>query len=88
MQVPCPYCGPRDENEFTYGGQPQTAPAPQASDAAWAAYLFTRPQVSGPVDEVWCHTHGCGAWFSLRRDPSQRRFEPPAHQDEGGPNDG
>ena len=39
MLIPCPWCGPRDESEFHYGGQAGVAyPAdPGAlSDAEWA----------------------------------------------------
>ena len=39
---PCPWCGPRPENEFRYGGQAHVARPEDPSsvdDAAWAAYL-------------------------------------------------
>ena len=43
LLIPCPWCGPRDEVEFRYGGQAGTSyPAdPDAlSDEEWADYLF------------------------------------------------
>jgi heterotetrameric sarcosine oxidase delta subunit len=81
MQVPCPFCGLRDETEFTYGGYPSPAPGPEASNATWAAYLFTRPLPDGPQDELWRHAHGCGQWFTLRRDPAKRSFAPSLDQE-------
>ncbi|MGZ5352445.1 MAG: sarcosine oxidase subunit delta, partial [Actinomycetota bacterium] len=42
LLIPCPWCGPRDEVEFRYGGQAHVAyPAdPDAlDDAEWTDYL-------------------------------------------------
>ena len=49
MQIfPCPFCGPRDESEFHYVGEPKARPEPASSvsDAAWADYLWfnTNPE--------------------------------------------
>src|SRR6266511_2800959 len=71
LLVPCPWCGPRDEVEFSYGGQAGVAyPAdPEAlDDLAWADYLFMRDNPKGPFAERWYHAHGCRRWFSLVRD--------------------
>ena len=43
MQIfPCPFCGPRDETEFHYVGEPKARPEPAGavSDAEWADYLY------------------------------------------------
>jgi heterotetrameric sarcosine oxidase delta subunit len=66
----CVFCGPRDEPEFTYGGEPVARPGPAAevSDAAWADYLYFRSNDKGAHSEVWCHSGGCGQWFVMRRD--------------------
>ena len=45
LLIPCPWCGPRDECEFVYGGEahikrPENPDA--LSDAEWADYLFMR----------------------------------------------
>ena len=45
LLIPCPWCGPRDETEFHYGGQAHVAypEDPDALDnAAWAEYMFMR----------------------------------------------
>ncbi|MFZ5852078.1 MAG: sarcosine oxidase subunit delta [Actinomycetota bacterium] len=70
LSIPCPWCGPRDETEFRYGGQAGVAyPArPDAvDDEAWAGYLFFRDNPKGWFTERWVHTAGCRRWFDLRR---------------------
>ena len=77
LHVPCPWCGPRDETEFRYGGQAGLAyPVdPDAvDDATWAAYLFMRDNPKGPFDERWHHVAGCRRWFVVRRDTLTNEF--------------
>ena len=75
MRFDCPLCGPRDEIEFTCGGQAHLhRPDPAgASDAQWAAYLFLRRNPAGLHEERWCHTYGCGQWFHVSRDTVTHR---------------
>ena len=71
LLIPCPYCGPRDENEFSYGGEAHIARPDNSwslNDADWADYVFMRTNPRGPHDERWRHSHGCGRWFNARRD--------------------
>jgi sarcosine oxidase subunit delta len=70
LQIPCPWCGPRDEVEFRYGGQAGIAyPAEPAAldDRDWAEYLFMRDNPRGWFVERWVHTQGCRQWFDLAR---------------------
>lgn len=68
MQIPCIYCGPRDESEFTCGGTSHLArPELQQSDQIWGEYLFFRDNPQGLHSERWCHTQGCGRWFNVAR---------------------
>ncbi len=67
--IPCPYCGPRAQSEFTYGGDATVKrPAPDASMEAWFAYVYLRDNPKGPHDELWLHSAGCRTWFKVRRD--------------------
>ena len=71
LLISCPWCGPRDEVEFSCGGEAHIARPenPEAlSDAAWADYLFNRTNPKGPHAERWVHTHGCRRWFNVVRD--------------------
>jgi len=68
LLIPCPWCGPRDEPEFSFGGEPVVRPPIAASDADWAAYLYGRSNEKGPHRELWCHSGGCGQWFLMTRD--------------------
>lgn len=65
----CPFCGPRDETEFHYGGEAgNTRPrlAPTAGAAEWAHYLYMRANPKGPTREVWVHLT-CGEFFVMER---------------------
>jgi heterotetrameric sarcosine oxidase delta subunit len=71
LQLKCPWCGPRDETEFHYGGQAHVAypEDPSAlSDEEWAQYLFFRDNPKGPFAERWVHSIGCRRWFNAIRD--------------------
>lgn len=69
LRIECPWCGPRDEPEFTFGGEAHVArPAPDCSDEEWAQYLFFRSNSQGEHAERWCHSFGCGQWFNVLRD--------------------
>jgi len=73
LLIPCPFCGPRDDNEFRYGGEGGIAvPAdtPELTDEAWAEFLFIRHNPKGPMRERWYHAHGCRRWFTISRDTS------------------
>jgi sarcosine oxidase subunit delta len=69
LRIECPYCGLRDEPEFSFGGESHvTRPAAGAGDAEWAEYLFFRTNPKGEHAERWCHSYGCGQWFNVVRD--------------------
>lgn len=71
LLIPCPWCGPRDETEFSYGGEAfvsHPVDPEELDDRQWARYLFFRDNPRGPWTERWVHTAGCRRWFNLRRD--------------------
>jgi heterotetrameric sarcosine oxidase delta subunit len=68
LRIPCPYCGVRDEPEFTFGGPSHiTRPAAEATDAEWSDYLFNRDNPKGIHYERWLHAYGCARWFNVAR---------------------
>jgi len=69
LLIPCPWCGPRAQVEFTYGGDATVQrPAPDAPEAAWVAFVYLRDNPAGAHDELWFHGAGCRQWLKLRRD--------------------
>ncbi|MGH3731039.1 MAG: sarcosine oxidase subunit delta [Micromonosporaceae bacterium] len=70
LRIECPWCGPRDETEFSYGGQAHVAyPDDPAvlDDATWGEYVFVRDNPKGWYAERWVHTAGCRRWFNTER---------------------
>jgi len=86
MLIPCPWCGPRNQTEFTYGGDATVRrPAPDAPEAAWVDYVYLRDNPCGPLDELWHHAAGCRSWITVRRNTRTHEIldsvpfaEPPA----------
>ncbi len=77
LLIECPWCGSRDEHEFSYGGEAHIdrPRRPDAlDDAEWADYLFMRNNTKGVFHERWCHAHGCRRWFNATRDTVSDRF--------------
>lgn len=68
--IECPYCGVRDQSEFTARGEAHIArPADPdlLDDQAYADYVFVRDNPRGWVRERWVHHVGCGQWFNVLR---------------------
>ena len=69
LRINCPWCGTRDELEFSCGGEAHvTRPMIDADDAAWSDYLFFKENTKGIHYEQWLHKYGCGRWFNVARD--------------------
>ena len=69
LRINCPWCGTRDELEFSCGGEAHvTRPTIDADDAAWSDYLFFKENTKGIHYEQWLHKYGCGRWFNVARD--------------------
>ncbi len=71
MRIPCPFCGPRDSEEFSYLGD-ATVRRPTDGGAAptpeWEAYVYLRTNPAGPHQEYWFHAGGCQSWLVVTRD--------------------
>ncbi len=79
MLIPCPWCGPRNETEFHYGGEAGVAyPADPTglSDEEWGRFLFVRANLKGVFHERWSHSAGCRRWFNLHRDTVTHELRP------------
>lgn len=75
--ISCPYCGPREEVEFHYGGQAHLAYPEKAyslTDEQWGRFLFFRDNPKGPYAERWVHAAGCRRWFNALRDTATHQF--------------
>jgi sarcosine oxidase subunit delta len=69
MLIRCPWCGPRAQVEFTYGGDASAKrPAIDAPIGAWIEFVYLRENPAGPHDELWFHGAGCRRWLRVRRD--------------------
>lgn len=75
--IDCPWCGQRDESEFSYGGEAELVRPEgekEISDVEWANYLFFRKNPRGSHLEQWCHSYGCRRWFNVDRDTVSYRI--------------
>ena len=58
--IDCPYCGERDQTEFTCHGEAHIARPSnpnEVSDEEWGRYLFFRNNPKGIHFERWTHDH-------------------------------
>ena len=77
LLISCPWCGERDQSEFSYGGEAHIARPGNShdlSDEQWAEFVFMRNNPKGLFRERWMHASGCRRWFNAVRDTSSDRF--------------
>jgi heterotetrameric sarcosine oxidase delta subunit len=70
VRIPCPFCGPRGNDEFTYlGDATLRRPDPAAPNAmqAFHDYVYLRENPSGLHQELWFHGSGCRSWLIVTR---------------------
>jgi sarcosine oxidase, subunit delta len=68
IQLPCPWCGPRNVTEFRHHAETVSRPdVASTSPEEWRHYLYFRRNASGWVEENWYHTAGCRQFFRLSR---------------------
>lgn len=86
MLIPCPWCGPRNAQEFGYLDELTTRPNPTTtSPEEWRAYLHLRTNPCDWVVEQWHHRAGCQRFFVVERHTltnEVRHSRPPARQGE------
>jgi len=70
LEIKCPYCGKRSQNEFSYGGD-ATVKRPElnkeVSDQEWDTFVYYRKNLRGDHLELWHHISGCRQWLKAKR---------------------
>lgn len=77
LLINCPWCGPREEAEFSCGGEAHIVRPlnPDAlTDEEWADYVFMRQNIRGDQHEQWFHSAGCRRWFNAQRNTVTYKF--------------
>ncbi|MCZ4283059.1 sarcosine oxidase subunit delta [Kiloniella laminariae] len=68
MRIPCPLCGERPLEEFTYRGDAKVKrPDHDAPIEDWVGYVYVRDNPKGDHQEHWRHSGGCGSWLTVNR---------------------
>ena len=71
LEINCPYCGKRSQNEFSYGGdasvkRPELEKEISNKDCDDFVYFRNNPR--GKHTELWHHVAACRQWFKVLRD--------------------
>ena len=77
LKIVCPWCGERDQSEFSYGGEAhieRPLKPEDLTDEEWGDYLFFRKNPKGLHQEQWVHSAGCRRWFNAVRDTVTYKF--------------
>lgn len=78
MRIPCPYCGPRGVDEFSYLGDAtlqRPDPASETALADFVDYVHLRDNLAGLHRELWQHASGCQSWLVVSRDTCTHKIE-------------
>ncbi|WP_231471363.1 sarcosine oxidase subunit delta, partial [Thioalkalivibrio sp. HK1] len=77
LLIHCPWCGPRAQTEFVYGGD-ATVVRPADPDAIreseWLDHIYLRENPCGAHREWWQHRSGCRRWLMVERDTLTHRI--------------
>jgi len=70
LEIKCPYCGKRSQNEFSYGGdasvkRPQLGKEISDKEGDDFVYFINNPR--GKHSELWHHVAGCRQWLKVLR---------------------
>ena len=86
MRIPCPFCGPRGNDEFIYLGDATVRrPDPASPDArqAFQDYVYLRENPSGIHQELWYHG-ACRSWLRVTRNTRTHEISDVILAKEGG----
>ncbi len=67
LLIPCPHCGPRNGDEFSFGGELVERPLMSCTEESWRAYLYERHNIAGWQKEQWFHVAGCRRYLEVER---------------------
>ena len=68
LLISCPFCGPRSEDEFGFGGDASLiTPNDDDNIQDVADYMFLRDNPKGWHKEYWFHQYGCRRWLKIER---------------------
>jgi methylglutamate dehydrogenase subunit B len=85
LRIPCPYCGSRGNEEFSYLGDASvTRPDPADATQAFHDYVYLRDNPSGAHRELWYHGGGCRKWLVVTRDTRTHEIGHVTFADAGG----
>ena len=68
MLIPCPHCGTRPVEEFTFLGDATLTRPETPVDPNWHSYVYERENPRGKISEFVHHSGGCRAWLVVSRD--------------------
>ena len=77
LEIKCPYCGKRSQNEFSYGGDAKIKRqelGKEISDKEWDNFVYYRHNPKGKHSELWHHISGCRKWFKVLRDTASHEI--------------
>jgi len=78
LLVPCPNCGPRNQQDLRLVGESTARPNPNtATRQEWGTYLYLRDNPADFQKETWYCRGGCRTYFSLERNTATNEFRNP-----------
>jgi len=85
LEIKCPHCGKRSQNEFSYGGDASIKRPElnkEISDKEWDDFVYLRKNLRGNHAELWHHIAGCRQWFKVLRNTATHEIFRTAKIDE------
>ena len=67
LVIVCPNCGPRNDSEYDYRGEPVARPPVDSDPVTWRRYLYEKPNTAGWQRERWFHVAGCRQFLFIER---------------------
>jgi len=89
LLINCPYCGERDQSEFSYGGRSANYPTldSAASVEKWHRAIHLHDSSQKLIREYWYHEYGCEQWIEILRDVDSHEMTPISGADKQIPRD-